>query len=125
MVLCCLVVSHAIMSLRVEMQVSNLLIMFITVSLFFVVMSVDIVLTPVVLILAADPASNLILWMSHLFDVVLNRVFLLILEAVLDTEISNFLGGKFLTLFLVSCSNWYSSLHDLIGGFLLMVLRFI
>ncbi len=124
MVLCCLVVSRAIMSLRVEMQVSDLLVMLITVSLLFMVVSVDIVLTPVVLILAADPASNLILWMSHLFNVVLNRVLLLILEAVLDTKISNFLCGKFLTLFVVRCNNWYSRLHYLIG-FLLMVLRFI
>ena len=124
MVLCFFVVGHAIMSLRVEMQVSNLFVMLITVSLLFVVVSVDIVLTPVVLILATDPASNLILWMSYLFNVVLNRVFLFILEAVLDTKISNLLSGKFLTLFVMSCNNWYSSLHYLIG-FLLMVLGFI
>lgn len=111
------------MSLRVEMQVSDLLVMLITVSLLFVVVSIEIVLTPVVVILAADPASNLILWMSNLFNVVLNGVLPFILEAVLDTKISNFLGSKFLTLFVVS-GDWYSSLY-LLMRFLLMVFRFI
>ncbi len=111
------------MSLRVEMQMSYLLIMLIAIPLLFVVVSIEIVLTPVVMILAANPASNLILWMSHLFNVVLNRVLLFILEAVLDAKISNFLGSEFMTLFVVS-GNRYSSLY-LLMRCLLMVLRFV
>ena len=32
-----------------------------------------------------NPASNLVFWMSNLFNVVINIVFLLILDSVLDT----------------------------------------
>ena len=92
---------HAIVLLRMEMKMSNLFIMLITIPLFLMVVRIQVMLAPVVVVLSADPTSDFVFRMGHLFDVVLYRVVLLVLDAVLDAQIGDLLRRQLPLLILV------------------------
>ena len=127
---------HAIVLLRMEMKMSNLFIMLITIPLFLMVVRIQVMLAPVVVVLSADPTSDFVFRMGHLFDVVLYRVVLLVLDAVLDAQIGDLLRRQLSLLILVV--NCRGDLHRMLLRLLMvglsccvrsfwcnMVLRFI
>ena len=56
----------------VQMQVGNVFDMLIAVVLFLVFVGEGVVLVPVIVVSAADPSGDLVLWMSHFLDVMVD-----------------------------------------------------